>query len=308
MLILFPWPAVALADTVVLGDGDAIEGKVTEHGQSVRIEMDFGTVELPRSEIVRIERSHGKLRAFEARLDEAGDDVPALLELATWARTHGLERRARDVYRRVLILDPDNESAHRGLGHVKVEGRWLTETEAKLAAGYVRVGGVWLSPEEAAARRRFEVEPIVPAPPPVPGQDPRPTAEPQLYDSGWLTYWYPGWWGSWGYWRWAWRHHLRPRYVAGHPGLRPGQPGYGGHPLPPARPQPSGWVVRDQNRSVRARPGAQVPARVEGTPSRSRSGAKDSRGVRAGRSGASSSKGRQTHGRVAPSPRATRSF
>lgn len=146
----------ARADTVVLEDGATYDGRVTIVDDGVRVELDFGTVTFERSLVKRIIRSRSRLDVFEERLRAAAGDVDALLRLARWAERHDLERRARDVYRRIVRLEPDHEVARQALGHVRLDGRWLTEDEAKRAAGFVLYGGVWLSPEQVASREEAQ--------------------------------------------------------------------------------------------------------------------------------------------------------
>ena len=62
------------------------------------------------------------------------------------------------AWRQVLALDPENEEAHRLLGHVQHEGRWMTLAESMKAQGYVFAGGRWLSPAEQEAQAKIERE------------------------------------------------------------------------------------------------------------------------------------------------------
>jgi len=81
-------------------------------------------------------------------------DVPGRLEMADWARRLGLHEGAESLYLEVLKLDSSNVPAHRGLGHVYVEGHWITTESAQAAeralleamlrkAGLVRYGPGW---------------------------------------------------------------------------------------------------------------------------------------------------------------------
>jgi len=93
-----------------------------------------------------------------------GGDIRGHLALASWGMDRGLRRRALDVYRKVLALDPSNVTAHRALGHVHLKGRWLESQAAKDAemallrtrfekAGLVRYGSGWETPEGALRLR-----------------------------------------------------------------------------------------------------------------------------------------------------------
>src|SRR5438874_12895661 len=79
----------ARADDVRLTNGAFLEGVVQEKGDTVVIEMDIGSITLPRSEIRSISRSRGPLQEFEERWRTARD--PANLHvLAVWAEKHDL--------------------------------------------------------------------------------------------------------------------------------------------------------------------------------------------------------------------------
>lgn len=62
---------------------------------------------------------------------------------------------AFDLFQYVLLLDPENDKAHKGLGHVKVEGRWVRKYEAE----QLRRGLAWdgkLGWVKAAEKARYD--------------------------------------------------------------------------------------------------------------------------------------------------------
>lgn len=59
LLVATMLSAAALADTVYMRDGRKLVGKVIEEGDTVRIQMAYGTVDLKRSEIIYIVRGTG---------------------------------------------------------------------------------------------------------------------------------------------------------------------------------------------------------------------------------------------------------
>lgn len=83
----------------------------------------------------------------------AKDDVGALLKAADWAKARDLPTDWRRILQRVVQLQPDNEAAHRAIGNVKYDGRWMAPAKAEIlknrAAGLVAVGDVWVPEAEA---------------------------------------------------------------------------------------------------------------------------------------------------------------
>lgn len=145
-------PSMALADTLVLEDGQRFEGVVTERGDTVEIQLEFGTVGFERSEVKSIEREATPLHELERRRAAlAYNDLSGTLALARWATERGLTHGARSLYRHALTLNADLEEAHRALGHKKHEGAWLDETDYLRATGHVNYGGEWVTKDEALA-------------------------------------------------------------------------------------------------------------------------------------------------------------
>jgi hypothetical protein len=164
-LFAFFSPAAALADVVVLSDGQEIRGVVTESGDDVTVRLDFGSVSFSRSEIAEIRRESTPLTELEqrrAKLD--ANDAAGRLTLARWAEQNGLSESARDLYREVVSLRPDDAAARQALGYRKHEGRWMTEEEHLAATGHVRYGGTWVTKEESerlekeASERRAKLD------------------------------------------------------------------------------------------------------------------------------------------------------
>ena len=70
--------------------------------------------------------------ALETKLTAAGRDIPKLLELASACTTAGSDADAKKVYRKVLEIDANNESAHKALNHQFYDKKWF-ESFAELA-------------------------------------------------------------------------------------------------------------------------------------------------------------------------------
>jgi hypothetical protein len=141
-LVLSALVLPAGADRVVLKDGRPFEGTAKEAEGKVLVEMTYGTVSFPASEVEKIERmptASDQLDALLAKTDRA--DANALYQAAVWARQNDLPRRGDDLLREVLALDGDHAGARRLLGYVKAEGKWLEVPAAiELARGKLEAG------------------------------------------------------------------------------------------------------------------------------------------------------------------------
>jgi len=150
---LLAMPTVAAADQIQLVGGGSIEGVVLEDGEALVIQMDMGTVSIPRSEVVRIVRGDSALDELGRRRAKVRDgDVAGLFRLARWAQSAGLGSRALSIAREVLVLRRDHVEARAMLGYTKIDGRWMTPDEVMRHRGFVRHGAGWLSPEQVKAR------------------------------------------------------------------------------------------------------------------------------------------------------------
>jgi hypothetical protein len=89
---------------------------------------------------------------FAARLEKVdGKDADALLRLALWARHAGLVPEAKEMFVRVLHVEPDHRRARKALGYELIGGLWLRGDAAKRAKGFVRRDGRWILAEELEA-------------------------------------------------------------------------------------------------------------------------------------------------------------
>ena len=134
--------APAAGDRIVLKDGRTFEGRVTESKGKVLIELPYGTLSFPSSDVVSIERGPGPMDLYRARLAVTDrKDPDKLAELARWAKGRGLARQAEELLRQALALDGDHAPARKLLGFVKADGKWLKAGEAlKLAEAKLQAG------------------------------------------------------------------------------------------------------------------------------------------------------------------------
>ncbi len=140
-------PAVStLGDTVTYNAGGGIQqtlegAVVSEAVDEVVFELDFGQrLRIAVRDIVELKKGDHPVVTCRKRYEKAlaAGKVDDWLALARYAKENGLKYYAREAYRRVLSLDPENEEAHLGLGHVKFKGKWRTKSEARRAQQWDR--------------------------------------------------------------------------------------------------------------------------------------------------------------------------
>lgn len=158
----------ASADDVFLKNGRKFEGVIAETTDTqVRIRMQGGVVSLPRSQVLRVESKDsdlsGYLRRKEALRRSADTRARDWLELARWAKSHGLEQGAREAALMAAELEPKLEGLApllRGFKYAYDEqaGRWISYEESMRKRGFVFTQGAWISREELAERARLQRE------------------------------------------------------------------------------------------------------------------------------------------------------
>ncbi len=131
VLVMALISGAATADRVILTDGRTFEGTATIQGDTVTIEMAYGTISLSREKVLRIEFRDTPAQQLEKKLSaiEPGD-TDAMLELALWARENGLEDRAEQICNRIIELDSEHAGARHALGNIKIDGEWRTFDKA----------------------------------------------------------------------------------------------------------------------------------------------------------------------------------
>ncbi|MBI4576288.1 MAG: hypothetical protein HY722_08510 [Planctomycetes bacterium] len=162
----------AAGDTVVLRDGRALEGEVSEEGDVLVLQQRYATIRVPRSEVdsVRLDEraptdpgTTPETRPEEpvpgAGSGTKADDTPAAGMLASAARLRSSRRHeeAVGVLELLLSLYPASREAGlarerlaqyradylQSLGLIEVDGEWLTPEQVKEREGKVRYLGTW---------------------------------------------------------------------------------------------------------------------------------------------------------------------
>lgn len=141
----------ASADEVFLVGGGRIVGEVVEQrAGAVVIEVGAGRITLPANRVSRIASGRSALTAYRERAARLGpQDARGWLDLGLWARENDLLTLAREAFERAVAIDPTSEAGHRALGHVRLDGQWMSEDEGYRARGYVQFDGAWMTPQQA---------------------------------------------------------------------------------------------------------------------------------------------------------------
>jgi hypothetical protein len=145
------------ADTVTFKDGRTVEGKIIDQNDEIiTIKTSFGTQRISRRDVAKIEKgdtAHDEYKRRRAAL--RSDDVEGHLKLAHWARESKLFAESKDLYRMVLVLEPNHPIANRALGNILYNGAWYSPAELdrvkeseNRAKGLVKYKGEWLPKED----------------------------------------------------------------------------------------------------------------------------------------------------------------
>jgi hypothetical protein len=165
LLCLVAWTPVS-ADTVYLANGRTFEGVIAEvTDNEVKIRMPGGSLSLPLSHVQRVESSDSDFGEYLRRKEaiRRGAKATDWLELARWAKAHGVEHGAREAALAAASLNPKLEglpSLLRGYGYVLDEqlDRWIPYSDSMRRRGFVMADGQWISREEQAVRQRARDE------------------------------------------------------------------------------------------------------------------------------------------------------
>ena len=150
---------IAAGDEVWLKAGGRLDGDVVERTATyVVIETAPGRVRVPMSRVQKIVKNTSVLSEYRAQLQTISrDDVEGWLALARWAHANQLDTQAREAYERAATLDPSRAEAQLAMGHVLVDGHWMTPEDSFRARGLVFFEGSWITPDEMNARVRERV-------------------------------------------------------------------------------------------------------------------------------------------------------
>lgn len=149
MTMLLAAVLLALADEVELTSGKVVEGRVEDLGDSIKVLRSGGSVTYPKSMVAKITKKKTVEELYEDQSKALRlDDVAGRLRLARWCLEKKIAKEAAAEFKKVVVLEPENEEARLGAGYRRFNDKWMTEDEIAQAKGLVRHKGRWLTPEE----------------------------------------------------------------------------------------------------------------------------------------------------------------
>ena len=147
----------ARADRIELLGGAELRGVVVpgDDPDEVQVQTETGSkpIRFAKHQVVRVVKEPSALDAYFARRDTIDDTAAAQYEFGLWCQKNKLNGLALNHYRRAVERDKSFAPAHKKLGHVQHNGRWMTYDERREANGLVKIKGRWVSQD---ARDRLE--------------------------------------------------------------------------------------------------------------------------------------------------------
>jgi hypothetical protein len=143
------------ADCVTLKSGGEIRGellpdaKSTGRATQVSIRTLSGAVvTVVADEVDWVLRRRPVVEEYETRRRIVPNTVAGHWALAEWCRLNSLSKERMVHLGQVVQLDAEHAQAHRGLGHVRQNGKWMTRDEQMAGRGYVKHKGRHVLPQE----------------------------------------------------------------------------------------------------------------------------------------------------------------
>ncbi|MDO4551178.1 MAG: hypothetical protein Q4C96_08010 [Planctomycetia bacterium] len=153
----FTWAA----DIIQLKNGGEISGWVfgtTSEEKTSKVRMvtrDGIYLTISGDEVTSITRDGQVAEDYEKELKKIQNTVEDHLKIAQWCKENGAASREKAHLSYVLELDPENETAHKKLGHARdVDGKWKSYTERLKDEGLIRVRGKTLTTHQKAQKER----------------------------------------------------------------------------------------------------------------------------------------------------------
>jgi len=136
-----------------LKSGGEVRGKVLNDRNAQTSDLSIRTVAgalvtVPREQVEFVARRSMLYEEYELKSRLTPNTVEDQWSLAEWCVEKRMMRQREIHLERILELDPENASAHQGLGHVQRNGAWTTHEQDMLARGYVKYRGRFITPEE----------------------------------------------------------------------------------------------------------------------------------------------------------------
>jgi hypothetical protein len=155
--LMGPGARVARADIIELRGGGQVQGKVIPDPKNkarVQVLLMQGRrpLSFQKTQILRVVPKASPLDDYVVKQAKAAATGDAQSQLGYWCEQNKLPDLAKQHYENALALDPENEFAHKKMGHVKVDGSWLTRDDLSAAQGLVKYKGRWVTAEEKTKR------------------------------------------------------------------------------------------------------------------------------------------------------------
>jgi hypothetical protein len=135
---------------VVLSGGGAIKGTIaSEDDKFLVLRTAYGTITLDMSDISEVRYSTADEKKILAELAAVEpSNINGRLRLARRASSGGLDETAKRIYAEILAVDPDEKTARKALGYVRIGNEWITASDSGPREGMVPYKGRWVTPEE----------------------------------------------------------------------------------------------------------------------------------------------------------------
>jgi hypothetical protein len=161
VVALCAWAATAQGAVFVLSNGGRIEGQLLNPDQQPRQTYvvrtpSGGTVTLGQDQVDQVLTISEDLRWYYDALPKVAATVDDHWAMAEACKERGLKTQREFHLNEILKLDPEHQEAHYGLGHSKVDGRWVNADQWMRSRGYVRYRGAWRIPQDVALEQSFE--------------------------------------------------------------------------------------------------------------------------------------------------------
>lgn len=140
-------PAPLHADTLVFANGARLEGVVQKTKDGYLLETPAGWSRFSKSAVLDVIVGKSQLQEYRDRravLEKS--DLEGHVTLARFAQNAGLEKEAKELYGRVVELQPDNTEGRAALGYQQFNGQWVTRETMLTQLGMVQVGSEWATP------------------------------------------------------------------------------------------------------------------------------------------------------------------
>ena len=156
-LVLCLVATAARADRIVLKAGGEVRGIVLPDPSQpkvllVQTETSARPLALAKDRVAEVVAEPGAMADYRVKMAqaEAEGTGEGHYQLGLWCDEHKLKGPAEVQYRLAVGLDSGIEGAHKKLGHVLHEGRWISYDEQREAIGLIKHKGRWISPQEKA--------------------------------------------------------------------------------------------------------------------------------------------------------------